>query len=99
MIVRFIAWVWLYGYGRTLLQKCSLSTAVAYALSKVGKGGLVLKKEQLYVTCTMVRMYSCGFQLGLKSLYATKSYHFCSTVNLAGVGLGLALTRPANVLS
>ena len=40
VIVRFIAWVWLYGYG-------VFSTAVAYALSEVGKEGLVLKKEQL----------------------------------------------------
>ena len=79
VIVRFIAWVWLY-----VASRCVFSTAVAYALSKVGKEGLVLKKEQLqlYVTCIMVRMCFCGFQPGLESLYATKSYRFCSTINL-----------------
>ena len=30
-----------------MASRCVFSTAVAYALSKVGKEGLVLKKEQL----------------------------------------------------
>ena len=36
VIVRFIAWVWFYGYGYNN-SRCVFSTAVAYALSKVGK--------------------------------------------------------------
>ena len=49
----------------------------------------MLKKEQLQ---TIRNLYNgkdvfCGFQPGLESLYATKSYRFCSTINLAGLGL------------
>ena len=68
-----------------MASRCVFSTAVAYTISKVG---LVLKKELQ----TIRNLYNgkdvfLWLPTGLENLYATMSYRFCSTINLAGLGL------------